>query len=108
MGESKRGSCYSPAPAEVLDKADYKLARSGIAESSDWTNGLVSPAHLARPQVEVILSTDMVRHSEDVKASVVFLLGFAVLGRTSTCLQALSIVYAMHQEVPAPSCSPFS
>eukprot|EP00439_Symbiodinium_sp_Y106_P069453 s2566_g11.t4 len=44
---------------EVLDKADYKLARSGI--------------------VEVILSTDMVRHSEDVKA--------------------LSIVYAMHQEV---------
>lgn len=44
---------------EVLDKADYKLARSGI--------------------VEVILSTDMVRHGEDVKA--------------------LSIVYAMHQEV---------
>ncbi|CAE7224199.1 PDE9A [Symbiodinium natans] len=44
---------------EVLDKADYKTARSGI--------------------VEVILGTDMVRHSEDVKA--------------------MSIVYAMHQEV---------
>ncbi|CAE7622368.1 PDE9A [Symbiodinium pilosum] len=44
---------------EVLDKADYKLARSGM--------------------VEVILGTDMVRHNEDIKA--------------------LSIVYAMHQEV---------
>mmetsp|Transcript_21073 Transcript_21073/g.49026 ORF Transcript_21073/g.49026 Transcript_21073/m.49026 type:complete len:977 (+) Transcript_21073:86-3016(+) len=44
---------------EVLDKAEYKVARAGI--------------------VQVVLGTDMARHSEDIKA--------------------LSILYAMHQEV---------